>query len=172
MHPLNCVYYLLFILFLQQLDGNFIGPKILGDSTGLASFWVIFAITVFGGIFGITGMIIGVPTFAVIYAMIKSYVYGNLLKKKMPTDTDAFENLQCVEKDGTYVRSDGHALRGRKATKKAKEEVQGSRYRFGSEYISSIEEWNMKYYKNDSNSQCENEEVEENEVRNTESSDS
>ena len=99
MHPLNCVYYILFILFLQQLDGNFIGPKILGDSTGLSSFWVIFSITVFGGIFGVTGMIIGVPLFAVIYAMIKSLIYTNLLKKKMPTETDAFENLECVDRD-------------------------------------------------------------------------
>ena len=74
MHPLNCVYFVLFILVLQQFDGNFLGPKILGNSTGLTGFWVIFAITVFGGLFGILGMIVGVPIFAVIYAAIKAVV--------------------------------------------------------------------------------------------------
>jgi len=136
MHPLNCVYYVLFIFFLQQLDGNFIGPKILGDSTGLTSFWVIFAITVFGGIFGVTGMIIGVPTFAVIYATIKSLIYTKLLKKNMPTDTEAFENVAYIN-DNTFLYEN-------RENYKRKNKQENGEYHSGDQYISSIEEWNVK----------------------------
>lgn len=139
MHPLNCLYFVIFILILQQIDGNFIGPKILGDSTGLASFWVIFSITVFGGIFGVAGMIIGVPTFAVIYAVIKSQVYTNLVKKNMPTETEAFDNLECVDRDGFQFFD---RIKNRK--KKAKSEMY---YHSGEQFISSVDEWNMKYYR-------------------------
>lgn len=137
MHPLNCVYFLLFILFLQQLDGNFIGPKILGDSTGLASFWVIFAITVFGGMLGVIGMIIGVPLFAVIYAAIKSFVYSSLLKKTLPTETNAFHNVECVDQDGLKLW-DGYK-------KKSKRE-NDRKYHSGDAFISSVDEWKVKYY--------------------------
>jgi len=171
LHPLNCVYYLLFILFLQQLDGNFIGPKILGDSTGLSSFWVIFAITVFGGIFGVTGMIIGVPTFAVIYATIKSQVYTNLLKKKMPTDTDAFENLECVDRDG-FRFNDGQKVRIIKKEKKQGSDSDVNEYRSGSQFISSVAEWNVKYYKADLNSQFKEKDKTEDEICDSESKES
>ena len=85
-HPLNCVYFVIFILALQQFDGNILGPKILGNSTGLSGFWVIFAITFFGGLFGVVGMIVGVPIFAVIYAAIKSLTNALLQKKKLPVE--------------------------------------------------------------------------------------
>ncbi len=101
-HPMNCVYFLIFILILQQFDGNFLGPKILGNSTGLTSFWVIFAITFFGGFFGIIGMIVGVPIFAVIYAAVKSVVNSLLQKKNMPTDTNQYEKLDYVDADGFH----------------------------------------------------------------------
>ena len=61
--PIKGIYFLIFILALQQLDGNVIGPKILGDSTGLSAFWVVFSILLGGGLFGFVGMIAGVPTF-------------------------------------------------------------------------------------------------------------
>ena len=60
--PIQCVYFVIFILVLQQFDGNILGPKILGDSTGLASFWVLFSILLFGGLFGFAGMVLGVPS--------------------------------------------------------------------------------------------------------------
>ena len=66
-NPMHCVYFLIFIVILQQVDGNLIGPKILGNTTGLSSFWVLFSILLFGGLWGILGMIVGVPLFAVIY---------------------------------------------------------------------------------------------------------
>ena len=102
LHPLNCVYFLIFIILLQQFDGNILGPKILGSSTGLTSFWVIFAITFFGGLFGVVGMIVGVPIFAVIYAAIKSLVNTALVKKEMPTETDKYEKLEYVDDEGFH----------------------------------------------------------------------
>lgn len=102
MHPLQCVYFVIFILVLQQFDGNILGPKILGDSTGLTSFWVIFAITFFGGLFGVIGMIVGVPIFAVIYAGIKSLVHTTLKKKQLPIETKLYEKLDYVDDAGFH----------------------------------------------------------------------
>lgn len=101
-HPLNCVYFLLFILVLQQFDGNVLGPKILGSSTGLTGFWVISSITLFGGLFGVLGMIIGVPIFAVIYAAIRSLVNTSLKKKNLPCETKKYENLDYIDKEGFH----------------------------------------------------------------------
>lgn len=85
--PLTALWFAIFILALQQLDGNVIGPKILGDSTGLSPFWVIFSITVFGSLLGPIGMFIGVPLFAVIYHLISELVSTRLTQKALPTDT-------------------------------------------------------------------------------------
>lgn len=76
-NPIKALWFVLFVLVLQQVDGNIIGPKILGNTTGLSSFWVLFAILLFGGLWGFAGMIVGVPLFAVIYDVIKKLViYG------------------------------------------------------------------------------------------------
>ncbi|HAT02039.1 MAG TPA: AI-2E family transporter, partial [Oribacterium sp.] len=72
-----------FILILQQFDGNILGPKILGDSTGLSSFWVLFSILLFGGVFGFVGMIIGVPLFAVILDLLRRLCARSLSKKRI-----------------------------------------------------------------------------------------
>ena len=79
--PLKCLYFIIFIIFLQLLDGNFIGPLILGDTTGLPSFWVMFAILFFGGIWGPIGMIVGVPLFAVIYDILRQIIYARLQRR-------------------------------------------------------------------------------------------
>ncbi|MCM1090649.1 MAG: AI-2E family transporter [Butyrivibrio sp.] len=102
MHPLNAVYFVIFILVLQQFDGNILGPKILGNSTGLAGFWVIFAITLFGGFFGILGMIVGVPIFAVIYAAIKSVVNSALTKKALPQEITTYMTVESIDDDGFH----------------------------------------------------------------------
>jgi predicted PurR-regulated permease PerM len=70
-NPLQCIYFVIFILVLQQFDGNILGPKILGDSTGLDAFWVLFSILLFGGLFGFAGMLLGVPVTAVIYRILR-----------------------------------------------------------------------------------------------------
>ncbi len=96
-NPMQCLYFIIFILILQQFDGNILGPKILGDSTGLSGFWVIFAITLFGGLFGILGMVAGVPVFAVIYAAIRAIINSLLAKKKLPTETSAYLDVGSIE---------------------------------------------------------------------------
>ena len=81
-NPVHCLYFIIFIFVLQQLDGNVIGPKILGNTTGVSSFWVLFSILLFGGMWGVVGMVIGVPLFAVIYDIIRKLVYRGLRKHK------------------------------------------------------------------------------------------
>lgn len=97
--PITCLYFIIFILILQQFDGNILGPKILGESTGLSCFWVIFAILVAGGMFGFIGMVIGVPCFAVIYSFVKITVKNSLEKKNLPTDTESYleEHIKLKE---------------------------------------------------------------------------
>jgi len=104
--PVQCLYFLIFILILQQFDGNFLGPLILGDSTGLSSFWVLFSITIFGGLFGVAGMIFGVPTFAVIYAYIKRFTKKRLDEKGYPIETIPYINLKEVNEDNSLIIMD------------------------------------------------------------------
>ncbi len=95
--PLQCLYFIIFILLLQQFDGNFLGPKILGNSTGLSGFWVIFSITLFGGLFGVLGMLIGVPTFAVLLAGFKSVCNRMLKKKGLSTNTALYTTVYEID---------------------------------------------------------------------------
>ncbi len=88
--PSKALVFVIFVLILQQFDGNILGPKILGESTGLSPFWVIFAILFFGGTMRVLGMFIGVPTFAVIYNLIRRIVNHNLRKKDLSTVTDDY----------------------------------------------------------------------------------
>ena len=88
--PQQCLIFLIFILILQQFDGNILGPAILGDSTGLSSFWVIFSILLGGGLFGFAGMILGVPTCGVLYYIFKRIVDAKLAGKHFPTETEAY----------------------------------------------------------------------------------
>ena len=104
--PMKCLTFLIFILFLQQLDGNFIGPKILGQSTGLTGFWVIFSITIFGGLFGVLGMIIGVPFFAVVYAFIKRLVEKVLRKRELSVKTTDYINLNYIDESRNMIPKD------------------------------------------------------------------
>lgn len=103
--PVKCIYFVIFILALQQFDGNILGPKILGDATGLSSFSVLFAILFFGGLFGFVGMIIGVPLFAVICSLVGEAVNGQLRKKAMSLDTEDYRNLDYVDQaEQRYVK--------------------------------------------------------------------
>lgn len=94
--PLQCLYFVIFIIVLQQFDGNILGPKILGNSTGLSSFWVLVSLLLGGGLFGLVGMLVGVPVFAVLYAGIKSLVNQSLTKRQLPTDTEQYLNVRSV----------------------------------------------------------------------------
>lgn len=95
--PWQALWFTIFVFVLQQLDGNVIGPKILGDSTGLPALWVMFAILVGGGIFGIIGMFIGVPAFAVIYKFVKEYLEKKLKEKNLPEKTENYKVIKGVK---------------------------------------------------------------------------
>ncbi|WP_024613761.1 AI-2E family transporter [Clostridium sp. Ade.TY] len=85
--PTKALWLILIIFIIQQLDGNIIGPKILGDSIGISAFWILFSILVAGKFLGFVGMVIGVPLFAVLYSIIKEIVEGRLEKKGLKTET-------------------------------------------------------------------------------------
>lgn len=102
--PSMCIWFLLFILVLQQIDGNIIGPKILGGKTGLSSFWVLFSLLIFGGLFGMVGMLVGVPLFSILYSFLNGVVKRRLKMKKLPQDTKDYEKLLYIsEKTGKPV---------------------------------------------------------------------
>lgn len=135
--PLKCLYFIIFILVLQQVDGNIIGPLILGDSTGLSGFWVIFSITVFGGIWGVVGMIVGIPIFAVVYALIKRYIERLLRRKNLPEDTNAYKPLKNISDDGEFIELfEANDLNFKKEKKTAKEAT--------TEVIDLIKNYNKK----------------------------
>ena len=100
--PSKCLTFLVFILILQQFDGNILGPKILGDSTGLPGFWVIFAITLFGGMWGIPGMFFGVPIFAVIYDAIRRLTLARVKDKELPMDTNKYRGVKAFYEGDYY----------------------------------------------------------------------
>ena len=91
--PKQVIPFVIFIIILQQVDGNIIGPKILGDSTGLSPFWVMFAILVGGGLFGFAGMLLGVPVFAVLYAMFSEFIASLLKKRKLSHRTADYSSF-------------------------------------------------------------------------------
>lgn len=101
--PKQALYFGILIIVIQQFDGNILGPKILGDSTGLSGFWVIFSITIFGGLFGVLGMIVGVPIFAVFYAGVKSLINRILHKKNLPTDLGPYMTVGRIEESMTFT---------------------------------------------------------------------
>ncbi len=96
-HPIDALYFCIFILALQMIDGNIIENRILGEKLGISDLWVLVAILVFGGIFGFAGMLLGVPVFAVIYTLINDRVNGRLKHKRYPTDTDVYYSIKMVE---------------------------------------------------------------------------
>ena len=96
-NPNKVVGFIVFIFILQQFDGMFLGPKILGKNTGLSSFWVLFSILVFGALFGFVGMIIGVPLFAIIYSIINNSTNSLLNEKDLPTNSDNYIELKYVD---------------------------------------------------------------------------
>ena len=91
--PLSGLIFLIFVIALQQFDGNYLGPRILGNSTGLSPLWVLISITVGGGLFGFIGMLIGVPTFSVIYTLFKEFVHARLVEKGVDENGILIENF-------------------------------------------------------------------------------
>lgn len=91
--PVKCLYFIIYVFIIQQVDGNILGPKILGNSTGLPSFWVLFAILICGGLFGLAGMLLGVPVFAAIYFFMGRWVNESLQRRGFESDTRLYYGL-------------------------------------------------------------------------------
>jgi len=106
-NPMQCVIFLLLILAIQQFDGNILGPRILGNATGLSSFWVLFSILLFGGLFGFIGMIIAVPLTAVLFDLFSKLQYHFLRKKNLSPDTRDYYNLRKIDEEKlTFIKRD------------------------------------------------------------------
>ena len=88
--PMKALWFIFIIFIIQQIDGNIIGPKILGDSLGISAFWILFSLLVGGKIFGFIGLIIGVPLFVLIYSIVKDIVENRLKKKELPYETEDY----------------------------------------------------------------------------------
>lgn len=97
--PKMCLWFIIFIIVLQQIDGNIIGPKILGTSIGINGFWVLFSIILFGGLFGFWGMLLGVPAFVIIYTAVEMLINRKLKSGNIPTDPEAFVDLDYIDPD-------------------------------------------------------------------------
>ena len=95
--PSKTMYLLIYIIIVQQIDGNVIKPKTLGMSTGLPSFWVLFSILVGGGFFGFAGMLLGVPVFATVYMLVTRWVNRGLRKKDLPYETEVYYDLRAMD---------------------------------------------------------------------------
>ena len=97
--PLKCITFVIIIILLQQFDGNILGPKILGDTTGVSSFWVVFSIMLGSGLFGVVGMVCSVPVFAVFYTLVKDGCHIALRKKGIDYSTETFEKIDHIDED-------------------------------------------------------------------------
>lgn len=98
-NPVQGLYFLIFIFILQQIDGNIIGPKILGDSTGITPFWVVTSILIFGGLWGFPGMLLGVPVMAVLQYIVRNLLDYALKKRGLVSDTASYVELVRVDKN-------------------------------------------------------------------------
>lgn len=98
--PIQALWFIIFVVVLQTIDGNIIAPWILGDSTGLPAVWILIAILIGGGLFGMLGMLLGVPVFAVLYMLIKDFIEGRLRKRKLPQKTSEYA------RDVSYITPD------------------------------------------------------------------
>jgi len=95
--PLKALIFVVFVLILQQVDGNIIGPKILGSTTGINGFWVMFSIILGAGLFGFWGMLLGVPVFVVIYTIINMSIEKNLKEKDLPFETSDYIGMDYID---------------------------------------------------------------------------
>ena len=129
--PVQALYFIILVAILQQVDGNIIGPAILGESTGLSAFWVLFSILFFGGFWGIVGMLVGCPLFAVIYTIAKDFINYCLEKRKLSTDTQTYVNLKTIEdgRDGyEYIEYTVSEINGKRNKKNSASKAKSSSF--------------------------------------------
>lgn len=105
--PGHILYFLIAVIVLMLVDGNIIGPKILGDRLGLSNFWVVVIIALFSGLFGLPGLVFGLPIFAVVYSLIRDGMENSLRKKNKPLATDVYYDIVTVADLGKYRKEFG-----------------------------------------------------------------
>lgn len=132
-NPMQGLYFLIFVLVLQQVDGNIIGPKILGNSTGLSSFWVVFAIMVFGGLWGFPGMLLGVPIMAVIYYIVERSIEYFLRKRKLPEDTVSYVHMTSVDRKTNMLLYEETAVKEQSKAKRERDMEEAEAVKWDSE---------------------------------------
>ena len=104
--PVKVIWFAIFVLVIQQVDGNVIKPFLFGESVGLPAIWVLVSITVGGGLFGIVGMLLGVPVFAVFYALFSEFVVAKLRKKSLPGETEAYVSTYDEFSEAHFTKSE------------------------------------------------------------------
>ncbi len=108
-NPIKCLMFVIFSIVLQQIDGNVIKPRIHGSKAGISGFWIMFSITFFGGIFGIPGMILGVPIITILYEILRNYNNGRLKSRNMPTDSKFYMDIEYIDpKTNEPIYKEGH----------------------------------------------------------------
>lgn len=103
--PVKCLIFVIFTIVLQQIDGNVIGPHLIGNNTNLNEFWVTFAIMLFGGLFGFLGMLVGVPVFGILYYVIARILNRHMTKRGMPTDSGHYQTIK--QYDDLFPKAEG-----------------------------------------------------------------
>ena len=118
--PAKCLIFIIFVILLQQVDGNIIGPRILGNSTGITGFWVMFSIILGGGLFGFWGLLLGVPVFVAIYTLLNSLIVKKLKRSDLPTEVAAYRDIDYIDPATLQVVKKADARREEVAREKAR----------------------------------------------------
>ncbi len=116
--PLKCLWFIIFVIVLQQIEGNIIEPKVVGTTTGISEFWITFALFLFGGLFGFTGMVIGVPLFAVIYYITREFVNNKIKARGLPLDASEYYNTEKINPETLELQEKEEPVKIKKEKKK------------------------------------------------------
>ena len=131
--PTKCLIFVIFVIILQQIDGNIIGPRILGNSTGITGFWVMFSIILGGGLFGFWGLLLGVPVFVVIYSLVTNLVVKKLKRNDLPWELEDYKELEYIDPATLQVVKKASVRREELAREKALKQEKSAREKAGQE---------------------------------------
>ena len=131
--PTKCLIFIIFVIILQQIDGNIIGPRILGNSTGITGFWVMFSIILGGGLFGFWGLLLGVPVFVVIYSLVTNLVVKKLRRNDLPWELEDYKELEYIDPATLQVVKKASVRREELAREKALKQEKSAKEKAGQE---------------------------------------
>ena len=134
--PTKCLIFVIFVIILQQIDGNIIGPRILGNSTGITGFWVMFSIILGGGLFGFWGLLLGVPVFVVIYSLATNLIVKKLKRNDLPWELEDYKELEYIDPATLQVVKKASVRREELAREKALKQEKNTREKAGQETVS------------------------------------